>query len=242
MSFSFPSRPVLSGISVNCDAGETIGFVGKSGIGKTTLLNLIAGYLAGFSGRIAIGGVEPAEAARKQKIGFIFQTPALIPWLTVRQNVSLPLKLHNDRSGGMEDKVDASLRRARISHAERLLPHQLSGGMQTRAAIARTIAYDPHVLLMDEPFTGLDDIIKEEIFMELQTRWLESEAANVLVSHDLSEVTRLCNRVYVLRAHEGSACQIVHCEDIDLKRPRGIDVLEHAEFLAARRRIWEHLQ
>jgi len=242
VSFSFPKRPVLADFTLHCNAGETIGFVGKSGVGKTTLLNLISGYLVGFSGRILIGGEEPREAARKQKIGFIFQSPALIPWLTVKQNVSLPLELHDKRNGGLENHVEAAMQSARIHHAESLLPHQLSGGMQTRAAIARMIAYHPNVRLMDEPFAGLDDVIKEEIFMELQMHWFESEAANVLVSHDLSEVTRLCDRVYVLKASEGGVCRIVHCEQISLKKPRGIEVLEDTQFLNARMRIWQQLQ
>jgi len=242
VSFAFPGRPVLADISLQCKAGETIGFVGKSGIGKTTLLNLISGYLPGFSGRILVGGAEPSEAARLQQIGFIFQTPTLVPWLTVRQNVSLPLRLHSQPHGEAEARVDAALRSARILHAETLLPHQLSGGMQTRAAIARSIVYDPQILLMDEPFTGLDDVIKEQIFTELQTRWLESDTANVLVSHELSEVIRLCDRVYVLRTDEHGPSRIVHCEPVNLKRPRGIDVLEAPAFLAARRRVWQYLQ
>ena len=242
VSFGFAGRPVLADITLQCEAGETIGFVGKSGIGKTTLLNLISGYLTGFSGRIILGDANPSEAARRQQIGFIFQTPNLIPWLTVRQNVSLPLKLRSGHNGDVGEKVDAALRSARIAHAESLFPPQLSGGMQTRAAIARAIVYEPQVLLMDEPFTGLDDVIKEQIFAELQTRWLESQTANILVSHDLSEVIRLCDRVYVLRGDDRGQCRIVHSEEVELNRPRGLDVLEEPAFIAARKRVWQHLQ
>ncbi len=242
LTFSFGERPVLSSVTLHCNSGETIGIVGKSGIGKTTLLNVVAGCLNGYSGKISVGGSPPAEAARRQEIGFIFQTPTLIPWLTVRQNVSLPLAIHRRGTGKVTDELDAALRSARINHAQHLFPHQLSGGMQTRAAIARAIAYHPSLLLMDEPFTGLDDVVKEDLFNDLQTRWLEAQTASVLVSHDLSEVTRLCDRVYVLKTDRVGACQILHSEEINLEKPRGIEVLEDSGFLAARRRIWQHLQ
>lgn len=241
LSFSFSTRRVLADITLHCNAGQTIGIVGRSGIGKTTLLNCICGYLNDYSGSVTVAGLPPREAARAQKIGFVFQSPTLVPWLTVRENVCLPLLLQNGRADNASH-IDEAMRNARIIAAQHLRPHQLSGGMQTRAAIARSIVYRPSLLLLDEPFTGLDDVVKEELFTDLQTRWLASATASVLVSHDLSEVTRLCDRVYVLKADDDGTCRIVHCEEVPLGKPRNVETFDNPAFLASRKQIWTHLQ
>lgn len=244
LSFSFGDRPLLSHIGLHCGAGETIGIVGASGSGKTTLLNLIAGTLRSEQGAIEIDDLAPSEAVRRQRIGYIFQTPALMSWLTVRQNVELPLHLHTSRMRSTAAaEVDAALAIAQIADAADKFPFELSGGMQTRASIARAIVYRPKLLLADEPFAALDDLVKESLYRDLQAATKLSEAGVVLVTHNLSEAALLCDRVYVLaRDSDKSVSRIRHCEMIALPRPRIPGMMDDERFLTARRRIREALQ
>jgi NitT/TauT family transport system ATP-binding protein len=244
VSYRYGDQAVLADIELSCNAGETVGIVGASGSGKTTLLNLIAGSLVSDRGSIEIDHLPPSEAVRQQRIGYIFQTPALMSWLTVRQNVELPMQLRATRKRSTATaEVDAALAVAHIADAAEKFPHQLSGGMQTRASIARAIVYRPALLLADEPFSALDDLVKESLYRDLQAVAEHTGAAVVLVTHNLSEAALLCDRVYVLGRgrHEFASC-ILHCEEIALPRPRTPGMMEDQRYLTARRRVREALQ
>jgi NitT/TauT family transport system ATP-binding protein len=250
ISFAFDNQSVLERINIECGAAETVGIVGQSGSGKTTLLNLIAGYIPWDGGAITVDGVPPVAAAREQKIGYIFQTPTLMPWLTVRQNVELPLRIRsaqrqnsNTRFPSEVQKVEDAMTSAHIAHAANKFPHELSGGMQTRASIARAIVYQPILLLADEPLSALDDVVKESLYQDFQEITAERRTATVLVTHNLTDAILLCDRVYVLgNKDEGTPSTVVHCEQINLARPRTPEVLSDDDFLIARRRLREALK
>lgn len=245
VSFGFGDHRILDAISFECHSGLVCGIVGRSGVGKTTILNLAAGWYRNVSGTVLIDGRAPGEAAREQKVGYVFQSPSLIPWATVMQNVALPLQLHPSRNGSRVDwtHVRHTLERTHIAHAADKYPHELSGGMQTRVGIARALVYRPSVLLLDEPFNGLDDMLKEQfIYPELQDLLAAEQKATVLVTHNLNEALLLCDRVYVLRAESGrEPSRLVHREDVPFPRPRTPVLYENTEFMTARRRIREHL-
>lgn len=251
ISFGYDGRPVISDLSVDCCRAEIVGIVGASGSGKTTVLNIFSGNLKSHSGSVTVDGISPREAAQAQKIGYVFQSPALFPWATVEANVSVPLKLRcfhhpsSSFSGSSDNKnserrVQWALELAQIQDAAQRYPHELSGGMKARVALARAIVYKPRLLLLDESTTGLDDIAKENLYKVLQEVIAETEAATVLVGHDLSELILLCDRVYVLRRH-GVSSRIVHCEMIPFKRPRGVDLFDDPSFISTRKRLREEL-
>jgi NitT/TauT family transport system ATP-binding protein len=257
VNFSFNGTPILENISCRCAAGEVIGIVGRSGAGKTTLLNLMSGYLPLESGRISVDGVEPTRAAKLQRIGYVFQSPTLIPWLSIKNNTALPLRIRKEigivsslaqmwrrrRDEVQQRAVNGALERAHIEHAASKIPKELSGGMQTRAAIARAIVYQPSLILLDEPFNFLDDIVKESLYKDLQQVLAEIKAAAVLVTHNLSEAVLLCDRVYVLNQSPGSSANtILHCEVISFPKPRDLDLLGDSKFFSARKRIRESVE
>lgn len=241
VSFAYGQVPVLSGISMHCEAGEIVAIVGRSGVGKTTLLNLIAGYISPDIGSVKINGASPTEAkVPSGSIGFVFQQPTLIPWLTTEKNVRLPLELQRRKAKNpvqMQDLSYEAMKRARIEHAASLYPFELSGGMQTRAAIARALVTSPTLFLLDEPFSSLDDMVKEELYTDLQNGLRDTKTASILVTHDLSEAIRLSDRVYVLAADETGVGSISLCETISLEKPRGPDVFLSPELHQSRKAI-----
>ncbi len=256
LKFNFGVNPILRDIDFNCNEGEVVGIVGASGSGKTTLLNLICGLLRLQFGEILINGNTPVHAARSQQIGYVFQTPSLFPWLNIQDNTTLPLRLRkgNFISNLVErflkresDDIDEehvtekALRQSHILEAAKKFPADLSGGMQTRSAIARTIVYRPRLLLLDEPFSSLDDIVKERLYTELQEVIREIRCSTVLVTHDLAEAVYLCDRVYVLKKQGDEAATFVNCEMVNLPRPRTSELYGHPAFLKARLSIREGL-
>lgn len=235
--FAFKQRPVLNGISLSCSPGSITSVLGPSGSGKTTLLNILAGFFGPDHGTVSVDGDPPTVAARDGKIGLIPQENTLFPWLSVEANVSLPLRLRGDLERAHE-AVLMAMRQARIDHAREKLPGELSGGMKTRAALARVLAFNPPVHMLDEPLNGLDDFVKEDILTDLEKIWREHKTTALLITHDIAEALRLSDRLYViLPAQNGSGAGLVHIEDMTSPRPRGSCFFQTQEFTDARSRI-----
>ena len=210
-----PPRPALAGVSFEVASGELVAVIGANGTGKSTLLKLIAGLLAPEEGDIAVGGRE--VRGPDLGVGFVFQEPRLLPWRSSLENVALPLELAGWSRNAREARARDLLRLVGAPDVERLRPHQLSGGTRQRTAIARALALEPAVLLLDEPFSALDALTRERFNVALQSIWRTTGTTILLVTHSISEAIFLADRVVVLAGRPG---RIVAQVPIRLGRPR----------------------
>ncbi|MFD6612952.1 ABC transporter ATP-binding protein, partial [Micromonospora chalcea] len=202
----------LDGLSLDVAPGEFVCMVGASGCGKSTLLNLVAGLDRASGGTIELGeGVNP---------GLMFQEPALFPWLTVEGNVEVPLKLRGLPRDQRKERVAELLRTVHLSEFGRKRPHQLSGGMRQRVALARTLALETPVLLMDEPFGALDAMTRDILHDELERIWTERKLTVLFVTHNVREAARLADRIVLLSSRPG---RIIYSTEVAVPRPRRID-------------------
>ncbi len=239
ISFGY-DRLLFDELSISCASGEILGLTGPSEAGKTTLLNLIAGNLNTQSGTIRFCSMPPREAVQNQIIGLVPQGNTLLPNLTVRNNVALPLLLKRGvftwRALTETDKksVAWALEAAQIAHASDYYPSQLSGGMAARAMLARAVVHRPSLLLLDEAFANLDEVTSEGIYSSLQKIFGETGMIGIIVSHRIAEVVRLTSRVLVLRRPKSDGLSmIVHEEQVPLGWPRTASVLQNPVFLRA---------
>lgn len=187
--------PVLQDLSLVVPAGQLLAILGPSGCGKTTLLRLLAGLLAPTEGRVSLHGEPPVRAQQRRAIGWLAQDDGLFPWRTVRDNVALPLQVRGGRADPAA--IAAVLARVGLAEAATRYPHELSGGMRQRAALARALVTRPAFLLLDEPFAHLDELTRErlgDLLLALRT----PETTSVLVTHSVPEAARLADRVLVL--------------------------------------------
>ena len=206
-------------VSFTVDPGEFVCLVGPSGCGKTTILNMLAGFLHQTSGEILVGGV--AGGGDKSDRAVVFQDFAqLFPWRTVCKNVEFGLEMRGVPPKERKETALEFLRLVKLEKFTESYPHQLSGGMQQRAAIARSLAYNPAVLLMDEPFAALDAMTRDEMQKMLTDVWSATKKSVVYITHNVSEAVYLGDKVVVLKAHPGSVKTI-----IDIKLPRYRDTL-----------------
>jgi NitT/TauT family transport system ATP-binding protein len=228
-TFSVGSKQVyaLRDVSLQCAAGSFTALIGPSGCGKSTLLRIIAGLERPDGGSVSISGVSPAAKCRLGALGVAFQDPALLPWRTVRQNIALPLQVLKRSVPAARDKIERLIELVGLTGFGGARPGQLSGGMRQRVAIARTLVTDPSVLLMDEPFGALDQILRRSMNLELQRIWMESRATTILVTHGIDEALFLADRVVVMHADPGRIAQIV---DIPFRRPREVELFSAPEF------------
>jgi len=228
----------LKGINLEVKKGEFLVLVGPSGCGKSTLLDIIAGLVRSTSGDVFMDGktITGPDLDR----GIVLQGYALFPWRTVRRNVEFGLEVKKVPKKERKAISDHFIRLVNLEGFEDRYPHELSGGMKQRVAIARALAYDPGVLLMDEPFAAVDAQTREGLQDELLRIWEETKKTIVFVTHSIEEAVFLGDRVAVLTANPGTLREIV---TIDLPRPRhDSDIRASAEFGWVRRRIWELLQ
>ncbi|WP_353987742.1 ABC transporter ATP-binding protein [Ruicaihuangia caeni] len=219
---------VLDGIDLSVGMGEFVSVIGPSGCGKSTLLKVIAGLTDADGGEVTVDG-NPVSAATKNKmIGLVPQSPALMPWRTVLDNVTLPMSVNRGANGGrsMRDPVEL-LESFGLGHAIDKYPAQLSGGMQQRVAIARAFVFDPSVLLMDEPFSALDEMNRDQQRMGLLDFWQSNRKAVIFITHSVPEAIMLSDRIVVMAAHPGRIAEII---DVDLPRPRSVDDYATDEF------------
>ncbi|MEV0461033.1 ABC transporter ATP-binding protein [Catellatospora methionotrophica] len=220
----------LDGIDLRLAAGESLAVVGPSGCGKSTLLRMVAGFLRPSHGEISVGGVPVTRPGPDR--GVVFQQPRLFPWLSVYGNIAyglrearVPRPARRERAGQLLDLVG-------LGDVAALRPYELSGGMQQRAAIARALAPDPAILLLDEPFAALDALTRERLQEELRTLWLRTGRTQLLVTHSVDEAALLGSRIIVLSPRPG---RVVLDEQSAL--PRAEHARDLPEFTALRARI-----
>ncbi len=201
LSVALGGVKILSGIDLNIRAGDFVVIVGPSGCGKTTLLRILAGLLEPLEGEIDVDGLTPAAARHKRGgVSFVFQDPTLLPWRDAAANVRLPLELDDrDDSQGWAERVRASLALVGLTPQDQgKFPDQLSGGMRMRVAIARALVSQPRLLLLDEPFAALDDLLRQRLNETLLDLWAEQRWTAVFVTHNVSEAVFLAQRIVLL--------------------------------------------
>jgi NitT/TauT family transport system ATP-binding protein len=219
--------------------GEFLVLLGPSGCGKTTLLRMIGGLIAPTSGELTIEGKNLWRGGERQsetlsELGMVFQDANLFPWLTIEQNIALPLELKGVGKAERLARAHALCKLVGISGFEKRWPKELSGGMRQRAAIARALSYDPHILLMDEPFGALDAMTRDAMNLELQRIWMETKKTIVLVTHSIGEAVFLADRIVLLSPRPGRIDSII---DVPFPRARGAEVQTSTEFQAIVRRL-----
>ena len=227
------STLALSATDLDISEGDFLALVGPSGCGKSTLLKLVAELLRPSQGNVFLGGRE--VGAKPIRIGMAYQNATLLPWMSVRDNVMLPLKIvppfrqhyRAKRRGEYRDKVDALLEQVGLQGFAEKYPWQLSGGMMQRANLCRALIHEPELLLLDEPFGALDQFTREELWQVMQDLWLAKTTTVILVTHDLREAAFLADRICVMSARPG---RILEDRQVDFARPRSIDLTYEAEF------------
>jgi NitT/TauT family transport system ATP-binding protein len=217
----------LRHVDLAVDEGEFVAVIGRSGCGKSTLLRLIAGLLTPTAGHIHVDGA-PVTGPRRD-VALMFQQPALLPWRTVLDNVMLPAEIfgwpRRERSGQAAELLE----KVGLAGFEKRLPHELSGGMQQRVALCRALIQHPRLLLMDEPFSALDALTREELAVELQRIHMQLRTTVVFVTHAISEAVLLADRVVVLSSRPGQVRKVV---DVDIPRPRSLGMGAHVDEVA----------
>ena len=225
-------------VSFEVGSGEFVSIVGPSGCGKSTLLSLIAGLVPVTEGRISLDG-QPVEGVN-QRLGFVFQRDALFPWKTVAQNVGLPLLFRGVDAAATRPRVAEWIARIGLTGFEDYHPHQLSGGMRKRVALAMTMVYDPEIVLMDEPFGALDVQTRNLMENDLLEIWAQWRRTVVFVTHDLEEAIALSDRIVVMSASPGRVKAVY---PINLPRPRSVtEIRFHPDFGRLYETIWKDLK
>lgn len=241
LTFETNDGPVfaLADVDLTVNEGDFVSFIGPSGCGKTTLLRLFADLEQATSGTMSVNGVDPETARRRRDYGYVFQAPGLYPWRTVEKNVMLPLEIMGTPRAERRARAARNLGLVNLGGFEKKYPWQLSGGMQQRASIARALSFDPKLLLMDEPFGALDEIVRDKLNEQLLRLWSETRKTIVFVTHSIPEAVFLSTRIVVMSPRPGRIIDIIPC---DFPRDRTLDIRETPEFLKVARRVREGLR
>lgn len=229
---------VLDDVSLTIRENEFLTIIGPSGCGKTTLLRIIASLLPADTGQVIVSGSPVTEPSNERAM--VFQSFGLFPWKSVLENVVFPLKVAKVPDREATDRAMTYLEKVGLGHAAKAHPHQLSGGMQQRVGLARALATEPDILLMDEPFGAIDAQTRELMQEELMRLWQETQKTVIFVTHDLDEAVLLADRVLLLSPGPGRVRRVV---DVDLPRPRTeYDVRADPRFVSVRSELWSALR
>ncbi len=241
LTFETADGPVhaLSGIDLRVGHGDFVSLIGPSGCGKTTLLRAIADLEQPTAGRIEVNGVSPHQARLDRSYGYIFQAPALYPWRNIERNVTLPLEIMGLSRKKRAERAKKYLELVDLAGFEKKFPWQLSGGMQQRASIARALCFDPELLLMDEPFGALDEIVRDHLNEQLLKLWDKTRKTVVFVTHSIPEAVFLSTRIVVMSPRPGKIIDII---ETDFPRNRSLDIRETPAFLEVAHRVREGLR
>jgi NitT/TauT family transport system ATP-binding protein len=241
LTFQTNDGPVhaLKDVSLEIGKGDFVSFIGPSGCGKTTFLRVIAGLEEPTAGRITVNGMSPDEARRARAYGYVFQAAGLYPWRTIAGNVKLPLEIMGFPRAEQEERVKKVLQLVDLEGFEKKFPWQLSGGMQQRASIARALAFDADILLMDEPFGALDEIVRDHLNEQLLKLWARTEKTIAFVTHSIPEAVYLSTKIVVMSPRPGRIHDVI---ESPLPRERPLDIRDTPEFLEVAHRVREGLR
>ena len=240
LTFATADGPVhaLRDVNLTINRGEFVSFIGPSGCGKTTFLRLIAALEAPSAGRLTVNGMSPEEARRARAYGYVFQAAGLYPWRTFAGNIRLPLEIMGYPGAEREERVARVLEMVELSGFAGKYPWQLSGGMQQRASIARALAFDADILLMDEPFGALDEIVRDRLNEELLALWARTGKTVGFVTHSIPEAVYLSTRIVVMSPRPGRITDVI---ESPLPRRRPLEIRDSREFIEIARRVREGL-
>jgi NitT/TauT family transport system ATP-binding protein len=241
LTFQTGDGPVhaLRDVNLTIDRGEFVSFIGPSGCGKTTFLRVVADLEQPTSGTITVNGMTPDAARRARAYGYVFQQAGLYPWRTIERNVTLPLEIMGYSRAEQRERATQVLKLVELGGFEKKFPWQLSGGMQQRASIARALAFDADILLMDEPFGALDEIVRDRLNEELLELWARTRKTTLFVTHSIPEAVYLSTKIVVMSPRPGRITDVI---DSPLPRERPLDIRDSAEFIQIAHRVREGLR
>ena len=241
LTFHANDGPVraLNDVNLTIGKGEFVSFIGPSGCGKTTFLRVIADLEQPTEGRILVNGLTPAQARERRAYGYVFQAAGLFPWRSIEKNIALPLEIMGYTAAEQKERVARTLALVNLAGFEKKFPWQLSGGMQQRASIARALAFDADLLLMDEPFGALDEIVRDHLNEQLLQLWDRTNKTICFVTHSIPEAVYLSTKIVVMSPRPGRVTDVI---ESTLPRERPLDIRETPEFLAIAARVRDGLR
>ncbi|MDG1801399.1 MAG: ABC transporter ATP-binding protein [Paracoccaceae bacterium] len=241
LTFETNDGPIhaLKDVSLDIGKGDFVSFIGPSGCGKTTFLRCIAGLETPTAGEITVNGMTPDEARRARAYGYVFQAAGLYPWRTIDGNIRLPLEIMGYSKADQNERVNRVLDLVDLGGFDRKFPWQLSGGMQQRASIARALAFDADILLMDEPFGALDEIVRDHLNEQLLQLWARTEKTIGFVTHSIPEAVYLSTKIVVMSPRPGRISDVI---DSPLPRERPLDIRDSPEFIEIAHRVRDGLR
>jgi NitT/TauT family transport system ATP-binding protein len=229
----------LKDVNLTVGQGEFVSFIGPSGCGKTTFLRAIAALETPTGGTLTVNGMTPDAARRARAYGYVFQAAGLYPWRTISGNIRLPLEIMGFSQAEQDERVNRVLQLVELSGFGKKFPWQLSGGMQQRASIARALAFDADILLMDEPFGALDEIVRDRLNEEVLKLWARTGKTIGFVTHSIPEAVYLSTKIVVMSPRPGRITDVI---DSPLPRERPLDIRDSREFIEIAHRVREGLR
>ena len=229
----------LKDVSLDVFKGDFVSLIGPSGCGKTTLLRAIAALEHPNDGYLTVNGITPEEARKERAYGYVFQAAGLYPWRNISKNISLPLEIMGYNRSEISSRVKKVLELVELTGFEKKFPWQLSGGMQQRASIARALSFNADILLMDEPFGALDEIVRDHLNEQLLRLWKSTNKTICFVTHSIPEAVYLSTKIVVMSPRPGRIIDII---DSPLPNERPLEIRDSAEFLTVSQRVREGLR
>ncbi len=241
LTFQTNDGPIhaLKDVNLSIGKGEFVSFIGPSGCGKTTFLRCIAALETPTGGSLTVNGMTPDETRRNRAYGYVFQAAGLYPWRTIAKNIKLPLEIMGYSSAEQDERVKKVLELVDLEGFGGKFPWQLSGGMQQRASIARALAFDADILLMDEPFGALDEIVRDHLNEQLLALWARTEKTIGFVTHSIPEAVYLSTKIVVMSPRPGRITDVI---DSPLPKERPLDIRDTPEFIEVAHRVREGLR
>ena len=229
----------LKDVSLEVEEGDFVSFIGPSGCGKTTLLRAIAALEIPTKGHLTVNGKSPDDARIDREYGYVFQAAGLYPWRTVEGNIKLPLEIMGYSQKEKKERIQKVIELVELKGFEKKFPWQLSGGMQQRASIARALSFDANILLMDEPFGALDEIVRDRLNSELLDLWMQTKKTICFVTHSIPEAVFLSTKIVVMSPRPG---RIVDVIESPFPSSRSLEIRDSKEFISISQRVREGLR